>query len=506
MKLDEALNKYGQTLVIVASQTVRQDALMPKSVCPTLELTETQYCFLERVGRARYHGEVTQGKLSLSLLNEDPKSLFYHRKFLLRHKLITKQMHHQKSGGHSCSGSLLHLPRFYVERKPKVIYLAERVIDILKCRDNQVAEYSEIKKELGIENSIKKLFKTSFFQKVVKTDLVVPYRTLYPNADDLEWQCKHNPSKEKMLRVVQLLDSNIDINDLWNKDEVIEEDDPFELDISQIKYNVNLLRQANAVVEASKHDGLGKTELGKIMGLPKLQSRIIFRNLAKSNIVAMYMNDMGRQRVTKYVSRKYEHYSKMSKQLKREMVKMQRLTEPDVKIEVVGEKCKQSEADSMNIDANASECSAVDETKQTEDRNRQIVFDATNRILVQYKLTGCRKAYKRTFQDVAKNKFDPEAASRKKMKILEEKLCIAEPIAATQRTGNDIVGLMKEMKTSNMTNVSNVTYRLLRRANMIIELVKANKVVDDMTKLIKVGDLLNVFISLVNLHYYLNKY
>ena len=145
---------------------------MGDEVSPILELNVTQYCFLERVGRSRYHGEVTQGKLSLSALKEDPKSLFYHRKFLLRYKLITKQIHHQKSGSNSSNGSLLHLPRFFVERKPKIIFLAEEVIKILKSKPNCVAEYDEIKRKLQIENAIKKLFKTSFFQKVVKTDIV----------------------------------------------------------------------------------------------------------------------------------------------------------------------------------------------------------------------------------------------------------------------------------------------------------------------------------------------
>lgn len=175
LSVQEAEEKYGRKLVIVASQEARQNALMDKTVSPTLELSVMQYCFLERVGRSRYHGEVTQGKLSLGLLKEDPSSLFYHRKFLLRHKLVTKQLHHQKSNGQGCSGSLLHLPRFFVERKPKVIFLAERVIEILKSRPNQVAEYAYIKDELGIKNSIKKLFKTSFFQKVIKTDLVSFY-------------------------------------------------------------------------------------------------------------------------------------------------------------------------------------------------------------------------------------------------------------------------------------------------------------------------------------------
>lgn len=33
---------------------------------------------------------------------------------------------------------------------------------------------------------------------------------------------------------------------------------------------------------------------------------------------------------------------------------------------------------------------------------------------------------------------------------------------------------------------SNITYRILRRANIIIEAVRAHKVIDDLTKLMKV--------------------
>lgn len=256
--LDEVIEKYGLSLVIVASQLVRIQALMDIDVSPTLELTIMHYCFLERVGRARYHGEVTQGKLSLAALKEDPKSLFYHRKFLLQHKLITKQIHHQKSSGHCGSGSLLHLPRFYIERKPKMIYLAEQVLEILRSKENGVAEYDEIKKKLGIENSIKKLFKTSFFQKIVKTDIYVPYRTLYPNAEPSEWRQKQDPSKEKKIRVVQVLYPDVDIADLWNRDEKDDDEDMVELDVSNHKYNVPYLKQANAIIEASQLEGVSQ--------------------------------------------------------------------------------------------------------------------------------------------------------------------------------------------------------------------------------------------------------
>lgn len=256
--LDEITEKYGLSLVIVASQSVRTRALMDSNVSPTLELTIMHYCFLERVGRSRYHGEVTQGKLSLAALNEDPKSLFYHRKFLLHHKLITKQVHNQKSAGHCGNGSLLHLPRFYVERKPKVTYLAEQVLEILRSKKNGVVEYDEIKKKLGIENSIKKLFKTSSFQKIVKTDLCVPYRTLYPNAEPSEWRQKQDPSKEKKIRVVQVIFPDVDIANLWNKEEKDDDEDVIELDVSNHKFKVPYLKQANTIVEASELDGIAQ--------------------------------------------------------------------------------------------------------------------------------------------------------------------------------------------------------------------------------------------------------
>ena len=64
------------------------------------------------MGRARYQGEVTQGKLSLQFMNENPKTLFYHRKALLSKGLMLKQVHHQKTKGQNFQGTLFHIPRF----------------------------------------------------------------------------------------------------------------------------------------------------------------------------------------------------------------------------------------------------------------------------------------------------------------------------------------------------------------------------------------------------------
>ncbi|KOX75217.1 General transcription factor 3C polypeptide 1 [Melipona quadrifasciata] len=467
LNLDEATKKYGQKLVIVASQSARNHALMGDEVSPILELNVTQYCFLERVGRSRYHGEVTQGKLSLSALKEDPKSLFYHRKFLLRYKLITKQIHHQKSGSNSSNGSLLHLPRFFVERKPKIIFLAEEVIKILKSKPNCVAEYDEIKRKLQIENAIKKLFKTSFFQKVVKTDIRVPYRTLYPNAPPIEWQQKNNSTKEKKIKVVQLLLPNIDILEAWNKDEIQDEDESHELNISNHKYGVPYLKQANAIIEANEIDGVCQGSLAKIMGLTKLQSRTILRNIVKTNIVATYMNDIGRQRLTKYVSKKYEKASKLSKQFKKEIHKIKELT----KQIAIGSDGLETKTIKENIVIN-------DEKESVRKILKSDIMNKINKVQVKEENSYSNNMLQQ-ISELSKNEKVVAAYKNIKVDITVLKL------TNEKKSENEVYGFMEDVQNSEKKNVTNITYRLLRRANMIIESVKEHQVIDDMTKLMK---------------------
>ena len=108
-------------------------------------MTGTQWSILERVGRARYQGEVTQGRLSLQAMHVDPKTLFYHRKPLVKNGWILKRVHHQKSRGQNFQGTLFHLPRFYVERKPKALVLVKNAILYLKSKENGIATYDEVR-------------------------------------------------------------------------------------------------------------------------------------------------------------------------------------------------------------------------------------------------------------------------------------------------------------------------------------------------------------------------
>lgn len=91
--------RYGDSLIIVANQEARNFALAG-DLCDNLEnLVLNSYIVLERIGRSRELGEVTQGKIGLSRLNIPPKSAFYFRKCLLNEKLIMKQVTQSKSLG-----------------------------------------------------------------------------------------------------------------------------------------------------------------------------------------------------------------------------------------------------------------------------------------------------------------------------------------------------------------------------------------------------------------------
>ncbi|XP_046989076.1 general transcription factor 3C polypeptide 1 [Schistocerca americana] len=324
----DIISRYGRKFVVVGSQSARNAALMGDETDPGVELSLMHYCLLERIGRSRYHGEITQGKISLQVVGEDPKSLFYHRKFLTANNFITKQVHHLKTGAQNCSGSLLHLPRFYVERKPKALYLTEKVIEILKTRTNYIAEYDEIRQELRLSNSLKKLFKTFDFQKFVRTDQRIPYRALHPDAKPSEWKLKNN-DKEKTIRVIQLIDPDMNVQDLWAKDDEFEEPEDGNTvspgNVDQV-LDRPLLSQAYYAVEAAGPQGVSQLELAAIMGMSKLQSRTVCRNLLRTGLIVTFMNDIGRQRVSRFMAKIFERQCEMNLQFNREKERMLALT------------------------------------------------------------------------------------------------------------------------------------------------------------------------------------
>lgn len=306
MSCREIEEKWGNQFVIVASQKLREEALTGTKT--QLDFTITRYCMLERIGRSRSHGEITHGINSLLALGEDPKTLFYHRKALLEQKLITKQVHHQKTQNSTnpYTGTLLMLRRFHVERKPPFFHITEKIVEYLKTRDHHMAVYEDFKK-FAKPSILKKLWKHPDFQLFIKTDMKVPYRMIYPDASIKEWRLKA-VDREKSLRVLQLIDPEKSVEQFWpSKEEVEENNTNYYLDYSKLCLFDSYLSISCEAIRSFDYKGCTQTELGQYLGMSKLLSRSCCRSLMRTNMVVGFLVDVGRQRVTRYIYRAYEH-------------------------------------------------------------------------------------------------------------------------------------------------------------------------------------------------------
>ena len=78
---------YGDTLVLVGSQALRERALIPGDKDPCFDITHTQYCLLEMVGRARHFG-LLRTAVSNQYMKIDARSTFHHVKILEQSGLI----------------------------------------------------------------------------------------------------------------------------------------------------------------------------------------------------------------------------------------------------------------------------------------------------------------------------------------------------------------------------------------------------------------------------------
>ncbi|KAF7988582.1 hypothetical protein HCN44_001155 [Aphidius gifuensis] len=494
IQLNNALNDYGNKLIIVASQNLRENALMGDCVCPTIDLNIKQYCFLERIGRSRYHGEVTQGKRSLVILGEEPKTLFYHRKVLTKYKLITKQLHHQKSSTHSTPGSLLHLIRFYVERKPKMIYLAEKIVDILKNSNNYMIDMQELKTQLQMHNSIRKLMKMSFFRKVVTT-INERYRNIYPNAKEIEWKRK-GCDKEKYIYAFKLIDPNVDINDLWYDNDTYEDDEYYELDISSQCINQPLLTQANLAVESTTCNGISQTDLSKKMGLTRLVSRTMFRNLEKIGLVGTYIDDIGRQKTTKYLSRKYEKNSELSKQLlveRNKMLEYKKISmafnnNDDTTTAIIIDNTQNIEDNNVieidNTTTTATTTSTTNESNNVNLIKRHNLFLNVNKILKKYKLNNYMKNYKITYENLIEKNNNDELLMKKNDNF---NISIEENILLSNINSNYRY-FKKFINEKNNIKKRTISTKKITRKNIILETLEKCKIIDTFKMLNVIND------------------
>ncbi|NXS07405.1 TF3C1 factor, partial [Neodrepanis coruscans] len=316
----EAVEKWGEKLVIVASQDQRYRALIGWEGDPDLKLPDFSYCILERLGRARWQGEL-QRDLHSGAFKVDAGKLHYHRRVLDRNGLITMQSHviRLPSGAQQHS-ILLLLTRFHVDRRSKYDILMEKLSSMLSARSNQMETLGNLREELGLcERTFKRLYQYMMNAGLAKV-ISVPLQDIHPNGGPY----KTKKGTDVMVRCLKLL------KEFRKKMEDYHDDDEEEIITKAVQpvdivCERDMLTQAYELIESRGTKGISQAEIRLAMNVGKLEARMLCRLLDRYKVVKGFMEDEGRQRTTKYVSHIFAEESDLNRQFEREKARSEQL-------------------------------------------------------------------------------------------------------------------------------------------------------------------------------------
>lgn len=344
---------------------------------------------------------------------------------------------------------MLHIPRFYSEYKTKPMTLTEQVVEILKAETNSIAEYWKVRKNFdeSLHMPLRKLYKNNLFQKFVETDVKVLYRTVYPYAPRSEWRMRKR-DEERVLRVLRLRDPNIDVNDLWPRENIADDADDMTdtLDVGKQSLDVPLIKQAYDYIDKMKATGASVTEIGRYLGLSKLNARSIMRNLERLNVVCTHFIDHKRQRIQMYVALPNKRQGSV-------------IGEPD-QLAPVGDSCT------------ASATSGGGAGEQTGAELAGILTD--NRSVVSMSESS---EWKQMLSEIAP--IQPEKVSEIKLPDGFQMVDVAVRTELIEKAGPRYVKL-------NAIIESNITPRMAERMKIILRTVKKTLIISDVQQLVLV--------------------
>uniref|UniRef100_A0A8C2TZW0 Ral transcription factor IIIC subunit 1 n=1 Tax=Coturnix japonica TaxID=93934 RepID=A0A8C2TZW0_COTJA len=315
----EAVEKWGEKLVIVASQDQRYRALIGWEGDPDLKLPDFSYCILERLGRARWQGEL-QRDLHCEAFKVDAGKIHYHRRVLDRNGLITMQSHVVRlpSGGQQHS-ILLLLTRFHTDRRSRYDVLMEKLSSMLSARPQQIDTLGNLREELGLcERIFKRLYQYMMNAGLAKV-ISIPLQEIQPNGGPY----KTKKGTDVMVRCLKLLKEFRKKMQGYHdddKEEIIKVVQPVDIVCER-----DMLTQAYELIESRGTKGISQAELRLAMNVGKLESRMLCRLLERYKVVKGFMEDEGRQRTTKYISYIFAEESDLNRQFEREKARSEQL-------------------------------------------------------------------------------------------------------------------------------------------------------------------------------------
>ncbi|XP_066545864.1 general transcription factor 3C polypeptide 1 isoform X2 [Amia ocellicauda] len=523
--LAEALERWEQKLVLVASQTVRYRALLSWEGDPDLKLPDYSYCILERLGRARWQGEL-QRDLHCKTFKTDAGKLHYLRKVLDRNGLVTLQPHVIRlPSGSQQHSVLLLLRRFHVDRRSKYDILMERVSNILAGKPERMATMLKLRQQVGLsERTFKRMYQYMIAAGLAQV-VSVPLQELNPEGGPH----KTKKGTDIMVRCLKLLKEykkKVDEEDDDNDDEDRARKSG-QLDTRVVERDV--LAQAYEIIESTATKGISQSEIRRLMNVGKLEGRMICRLLERYHMVKGFMEDEGRQRTTKYISKIFVEQSNLNQQFEKEKARSEQLgTGGGTEVRVVEMLQEVGEEDKALSEEHVSPVLSEEEEEQEEKGGRRasarkktskkkVLKVDTRTLLRTSKLSSAvqhstpnKKASTPALRlvapeasDVSLDKEDPcrppeesdrspdmsdrTATPSSNAQSVEEEASVTVVEEVQVPPSKDTGATPKKTRSRSVSRQDrpHETYRLLKRRNLIIEAVRSLKLIESLYMLQK---------------------
>uniref|UniRef100_H9GNA3 Ral transcription factor IIIC subunit 1 n=1 Tax=Anolis carolinensis TaxID=28377 RepID=H9GNA3_ANOCA len=457
---EEAQEKWGERLVLVASQALRHRTLIGWEGDPDLKLPDFSYCILERLGRARWQGEL-QRDLSTSF-KVDAGKLHYHRKVLDRNGLISMQSHviRLPSGGQQYS-ILLFLTRFHVDRRTKYDILMEKLSSMLSSRPSRMETLGNIKEELGLAEKTCKRLSQYMLNAGLGKIVSVPLQDVCPSRGPFKTK-KGTDVVVRCLKLVKEFRKKVDDYHDEEDEELINKS----VQPVNLVYERDMLSQAYELIESWGTKGISQAELRAAMNVGRLEARMLCRLLERYKVIKGFMEDEGRQRTTKYITCAFAEESNLSRQFEQEKARSERLSMASASA---------AQEDSFL----GGELSPVEEeTLVSEEEEEEREGDRTKRSSPRMSLSECPNEIPAhlTDADSALETLGQEASLSDSVLVEED----VSAIAVVEEVRPETPKVRKRAQSR-----SHETYRLLKRRNLIIEAVRNLRLIESLFALQK---------------------
>ncbi|XP_028268672.1 general transcription factor 3C polypeptide 1 [Parambassis ranga] len=499
VNLEVAFGRYERKLVVVASQPLRFHSLIGNESDPDLRLSDDSYCVLERVGRARWQGEL-QRDLHGSAFKVDARKFHYLRKALVRHQLVTMQSHVTRlASGQQQHSILLLLKRFHVNRRSKYDILMEYVSNFLQQLPGQFTTVALLKEHLNVtEGTFKRVFKYMRTAKLVEF-CQYPLEDLDPSAGP----CTNKNGRKVQVRCLKLVKpySKKGINEEEEDDD--DEDEEDDAGVSRRAFasegrilEKDVITQAYHMVLSSGTKGIPQRAISCRMNVGKLESRMLCRRMEKDGVIKGFMEDEGRQRTTKFISNRCVGESDRLQLFAKEQERKKLLyssapqasnaesTSPKTPATSKSKKPATTPASKKKKKANGTENKDAEEAEQVCDNRK----DVGNEELDTTGGTESGKAGTRTTAETQPG--DPITRHTPTESLVEgeeQASPQSEAVNAADNTAdiNTLKDVLQLQTCKGTMQRSHETYRLLRRKNMIVEAVRNLKIVEGLFPLQK---------------------